>query len=79
MKINIECYSGYRGEETPRRFTVGSNRVKVLKILDRSLSPGYRSFKILGSDHAVYLLRYDENSWEWSLESKNQVEVDPAP
>ena len=72
MKINVECYSGYRGEETPRRFEMGNIRVEVIEILDRSLSPGYRHFKILGSDHTVYLLRCDENSWEWSLEDRKQ-------
>ena len=62
MKISVECYSGYRGEETPRRLMVGQDLVEVLKILERSLSPGCRRFKVLGSDQAIYLLRCDEQS-----------------
>ena len=35
MKIRVECYAGYRGEEEPRAFKLGERRFAVLEILDR--------------------------------------------
>ena len=67
MKIRVECYAGYRGEETPRRFWLGTGRVEVTDVLDRWLAPGHRYFKILGNDRAVYILRHDTVSWSWDL------------
>jgi hypothetical protein len=39
MKISVECYAGYRGEEEPRAFKLGERRFAVLEILDRWLAP----------------------------------------
>jgi hypothetical protein len=63
--IRVQCYCGYRGEETPRRFWLGERCVTVHRILDRWLAPGHRYFKVSGDDRAVYILRHDpwENSW----------------
>ena len=35
MKIAVECYSGHRGEEEPRAFTLGATRFEVQAIEDR--------------------------------------------
>ncbi|WP_231714368.1 hypothetical protein [Desulfonema ishimotonii] len=65
--LQVECYSGYRGEETPRCFRLGQNRIGIRKVLDRWLSPDHRYFKVVGDDNAVYILRHDTVSWRWSL------------
>jgi len=72
--VRVECYSGYMGEETPRRFRLGSRRVGVEKILDRWLAPDHRYFKVLGDDRAYYILRHDVQSgrWEMQLYSKKR-------
>ena len=67
MHIRVECYAGYRGEETPRRFWLGTERVEVQDVLDRWMAPDHRYFKILGDDLAVYILRHDAVSWAWEL------------
>jgi len=70
MRIRVECYAGYRGEETPRRFQLGTGSAEVVEvkdILDRWLAPGHRYFKVLGNDGAVYILRHDTVSWSWDL------------
>ncbi len=67
MLIQVECYAGYRGEETPRRFRMGTQNIEVQKILDRWLAPDHRYFKVLGNDNAVYILRHDTASWNWDL------------
>ena len=67
MQIKVECYSGYRGEETPRNIWFGLRRVEVKEILDRWLAPDHRYFKILGDDNAVYIIRHDITAWNWEL------------
>lgn len=64
--ILVECYAGHRGEETPRRFTLGSRMVEVTKVLDKWLAPDHRYFKVLGDDAATYILRCAEPA-EWEL------------
>jgi hypothetical protein len=67
MKIHVECYAGYRGEQEPRAFTLGERRMEVRAILDRWLAPDHRHFKVAASDGDVYVLRHDEASGEWTL------------
>ncbi len=64
--LRVECYAGYRGEETPRRFVDGDRRVEVTEILDRRRTPDHRSFKIAAADGSIYWLRHDvrDDSWE---------------
>jgi hypothetical protein len=67
LKVRVECYSGYRADESPRRFTLGKNKIEVLEIMDRWLAPDHRYFKIKGSDDCVYILRHDEHTDQWEL------------
>ena len=46
MKIRVECYAGYRGEETPRAFWLGDNRLEVKEVLDRWLAPEQRGIHL---------------------------------
>ena len=66
-QIQVECYSGYRGEETPRRFWIASRCILVDQILDRWLAPDHRYFKILGDDRDIYILRHDPLGDEWEM------------
>jgi len=65
--LRVECYAGYRGEETPRRFFIGQRRVEVDEILDRWVGPDDRYFKLRGDDKGIYLLRHDEVEERWEL------------
>ena len=65
--ITVDCYAGYRGEESPRRFCIGENTIAVAEILDRWAGPDHRYFKVAGSDGAVYILRNDIVSCTWEL------------
>ena len=67
MRIRVECYSGFRGEETPRRFFLGARQVVVLDVLDRWYGTDYRYFKVEGDDACLYILRHDEGAGAWSL------------
>ncbi len=65
--IRVECYAGYRDEETPRRFFLGSRAVEVVAVVDRWLAPDHRYFKVKGSDGATYILRHDMAQRRWEL------------
>jgi len=68
ISVEVECYAGYRGEETPRRLRVGQGKtVQVSEVLDRWLAPDHRYFKVLGDDGAIYILRHDTKRWVWEL------------
>ncbi len=62
MRINVECYAGYRGEETPRRLLIGEKPIEVVEVLDRWLAPDHCYFKCLGADGATYSVRNDVQS-----------------
>jgi hypothetical protein len=65
--IHVECYSGYRGEEEPRRFIFQDSKLEVIEILDRWLDPGHRYFKVKAGDGGVYILRHAAHSGLWEL------------
>ncbi len=67
MQIQVDCYAGYRGEETPRRIWMATYNIEVKKVLDRWLAPDHRYFKVIGDDNATYIIRHDTMKWEWEL------------
>ena len=73
MEIKVECYAGYRGEETPRRIWIGNRKIEVKEIQDRWLAPTHRYFKIHGDDNAIYILRHSSESWEWDMTFYEQM------
>lgn len=67
MHVKVECYAGYRAEETPRRFWIGARCVEIETIADRWLAPDHRYFKVCGDDGAVYILRHDTETGAWEM------------
>lgn len=67
LVLRVECYAGYRGEETPTRFFIGERKVEVAEVLDRWFGPDHRYFKLRGDDGGIYLLRHDERAGRWEL------------
>jgi hypothetical protein len=67
FRLQVDCYAGYRGEETPKRFRIGSTTVEIEAILDRWLAPDHRYFKVRGRDQAEYILRHDGAADVWEL------------
>ena len=67
MDVKVDCYSGYRGEETPRRFELDGRRIEVVEVIDRWFGTDHRYFKVRGDDGSVYLLRHDEAAGCWEL------------
>jgi hypothetical protein len=67
FNIRAECYAGYRGEETPRRFFLRERQVEIADVLDRWLAPDHRYFKVRGDDGGLYVIRHDVSSNRWEL------------
>jgi hypothetical protein len=65
--IRVECYSGYRGEETPQVVHLKDRRVLVAEIIDRWLAPDHRYFKFRGDDGSLYIIRHDVVAYEWQM------------
>ena len=73
LVIKVECYAGYRGEETPVRFYLGERCIEVKEVLDRWIDPAHRYFKLRGDDDGIYILRYtsSDDLWEMTLFDSN--------
>lgn len=41
LSVNVECYAGHRGEQTPRTLILGDRRVAVEEVTDAWLAPDY--------------------------------------
>jgi hypothetical protein len=76
LNLKVECYSGYRGEETPRAIWFGSKKIEVKKILDRWLSPDHRYFKIMDEEGSLFIIRHDVLSQQWELTFFKQADQD---
>lgn len=73
MQIEVRCYAGYRGEETPRELQLGRRRIVVESVLDRWLAPDHRYFKLRGDDGGEYIVRHDPHLASWELVFFNQL------
>ena len=67
MEIKVDCYAGYRGEETPRRLTMGTRLISVVAVQDQWLAPDHRYFKIIGDDGGLYIIRHNPQQDTWQL------------
>lgn len=71
--IALTAYSGSKGEEIPRSFILGGEKVDVVSILDMWLEEEpaerrrKRCCKVRGSDGYTYIVYYDETEEKWFL------------
>ena len=77
LGLRVECYAGYRGEETPRRLFLGQRAVEVVQVVDAWLAPEHRYFKVIGADGAAYILRHDTVAGGWDLVMFQRKQVEP--
>jgi len=71
IHLQVACYSGYKAEERPLRFSFGakSRWLEVREVLDQWYGVGYRCFKVLAEDGNIYILRHREAEDDWVLDS----------
>jgi hypothetical protein len=69
LPIRVDAYSGYKANERPRYFTVDEDVYEIATVLDQWYEPSAMYFKVQSSEGKTYLLRYDEQEDEWTLQS----------
>jgi hypothetical protein len=71
--LRVECYAGYRAEESPSRFYLGGQCIEVSTVIDRWLTPEHCYFRGKGNDGRYDLLRYATQTRHWEAsEVKSQ-------
>ena len=68
-EIVVECYSGYRADERPLRFSLSGRAFDVVTVDDRWYSPEAIYFRVRARDGTFYVLRHDERADRWSLDA----------
>ena len=67
-EIRVECYSGFRADERPLRFTIRDHFFDVREVDDQWYSPDATYFRVLADDGNFYVLRHDEGRDLWTLD-----------
>jgi hypothetical protein len=67
--MKVECYAGYKGEQYPKRFTLGEQVLEVAEVEDQWYSPSSQYFRVLASDGNIYVLRHDQEKDTWTLDA----------
>jgi len=71
MRVEVDCYAGYKAGERPLRFYLHEHPYEVEEVLDRWYEPEATYFKVRAHDGNFYILRHREHPMEeaWTLES----------
>jgi len=69
LPIRVDAYSGYKANERPRYFIVDEDLYEIAAVLDQWYEPSATYFKVQSTEGKTYLLRYDEDTDEWTLQS----------
>src|SRR5262244_630830 len=69
LPIHDDAYSGYKANERPRQFTLDEVVYEIDAVLDQWYERSATYFKVLSTEGKTYLLRYDEQADEWTLQS----------
>jgi len=82
IPVQVECYAGYKADESPRRLCWEQRWIEVEEILDRwyqgAANPEWPIadyFKVAGDDGHVYLLKHDREADVWFLGQQWRTEV----
>ena len=68
MRVQVECYSGRKGNERPVRFRLGKREYAVEEVVEQWYGPDHAFFKIRANDGSTYVLRHEtacaNDDWE---------------
>ncbi|TKS59903.1 MAG: hypothetical protein EWM72_01760 [Nitrospira sp.] len=70
--VSVEAYAGYKGEETPRAFTLDGIRLAITDVIDRWYTDIHCYFRVRASDDQRYVLRYHFGEGFWELVMQEQ-------
>jgi len=75
MKVQVECYAGYKADERPVRFWLDERLYQVEEVVDRWYGPEDAFFKVRADDGNLYILRHERSAPEWRLEAFRQADI----
>lgn len=66
MRVRVECYAGYQGEQEPRAIYVDGERLEIVTIAARWREPDDALFRVRANDGHTYVLRHSmiDDAWE---------------
>jgi hypothetical protein len=67
IEIQVDCHSGYRGDEIPRRLRIAGRPVEVEDVLRSWTEPARRGFEVRGKDGRRYVVLHDPAADTWTL------------
>jgi hypothetical protein len=66
-RVDVRCYSGYRADQRPVRFSLGGRTFQIVDVEDQWYGPSFRYFRVRTADGDIYILKHDEASDNWDL------------
>ena len=66
-RLIVEAFAGYKGEKTPRSFTLEGRTLRVEQVIERWYSDTHSYFRVTASDGQRYVLRFDLDEDWWEL------------
>src|SRR5207249_6011908 len=69
LPIHVDEYSGHTANQRPRSFTLDEELYEIAAVLDQWYEPSATYFKVKTTEGKVYLLRYDGQADEWTLQN----------
>ncbi len=73
-EIEVECYAGYKGEETPRAFVYQGKRHEIIEVVDRWYQggldphdPRHDYFRVKTNEGEIFIIRYTPRFQAWTL------------
>jgi hypothetical protein len=67
MDIQVETHAGPHGDREPHAFLLGTRRLDVVTLIDRWIATDHSYFKLEASDGAIYILRLEQPTGQWTL------------
>ena len=75
MKLEVDCYSGFKADERPVRFRLDDRSYVVEEVLDQWYGPQDVFYKVRADDGNLYILRHETSTpaVNWHLVSFRKV------
>ena len=69
LPIHVDAYSGYKANERPHQFHLDEEIYDIAAVLEQWYEPSAMYFKVQSTEGKTHLLRYDEETDEWTRQS----------
>jgi hypothetical protein len=69
LPVHVDAYSGFKANERPREFVLDEEIYEIAAVIEQWYEPYAMYFKVQSTEGKTYLLRYDEQADEWTLQS----------